>query len=73
MESMRPFSRRVFLKTIGPVSLFGTVTHAPLAIADVVKGGLPAVKRNPVQFKQLLDDMDALDENFGFYSKSFNR
>jgi len=47
--------------------------HTPLTIADVVKGGPPAVKRNPVQFKQLLDDMDVLNENFGFYSKSFNR
>ncbi|OGQ11801.1 MAG: hypothetical protein A2026_05505 [Deltaproteobacteria bacterium RBG_19FT_COMBO_46_12] len=64
MESKRPFSRRVFLKTIGTVSLFGTVTHTPLTIADAMKGGPPAVKRKPAQLKQLLDDMDAKGYRF---------
>ena len=64
MESKRPFSRRVFLKTIGTVSLFGTVTHTPLTIPDAMKGGPPAVKRKPAQLKQLLDDMDAKGYRF---------
>jgi caffeoyl-CoA O-methyltransferase len=64
MESKRPFSRREVLKTIGTVSLFGVVTHTPLAISDAVEGGPPPVKRNLAQIKPLLDDMDAKGYQF---------
>jgi len=64
MESKLPFSRREVLKAIGTMSLFGAVTHAPLAIADAVEGGPPSVKRNLAQLKGLLDDMDAKGYQF---------
>jgi predicted O-methyltransferase YrrM len=64
MESKQPLSRREVLKTIGTVSLFGAATHIPLAVADIVEGGPPPVKRNSAQLKRLLDDMDSKGYQF---------
>jgi len=65
MESRQQFSRRGFLKTTGvALSLFEAATHVPLAIADVVEGGPPPVKRDSGQLRRLLDDMDSKGYQF---------
>ncbi len=60
MEIKEQFSRRGFLKTTGVVlSLFTAGTRVPSVIAGAMEGGSPPVKRDLVQLKRLLDEMDA--------------
>lgn len=65
METKQQFSRRGFLKTTGgALSFYAAAKHAPSAIADAAEGGPPPVKRDPVQLKRLLDEMDAKGYQF---------
>lgn len=65
MESKQSFSRRGFLKATGVVlSLLEAATHVPLAVADVMEGGPPPVKRDSGQLRRLLDDMDSKGYQF---------
>lgn len=60
MDLKESFSRRGFLKMTGVVfSLFTAGTPAPSVIANATEGGPPPVKRDLVQLKRLLDEMDA--------------
>ena len=65
MEAIEQLSRRGFIKTTGVVlSCFTTATHVPSAIGEATESGPPPVKRDPAQFKRLLDEMDVKGYQF---------
>jgi predicted O-methyltransferase YrrM len=65
MKIRQPFSRRKFLKaTGGTLGLLAVAAQVPTAIGTAVDGGPAPVKRDPVQLKRLLDQMDAKGYQF---------
>ena len=65
MKTRQELKRREFFKITGEaLGFFAVATHVPSAIADTAKEDLRPVKRDPVQLKKLLDQMDAKGYQF---------